>query len=99
MFPVIGLPVGIVFLMLDDPRKTQLGWMTIGWSVLGTVLNSIAFSVLLALLAPLLKGLPHAGGSPGLPGVPDLGGDAAGFLMPHLLLARLLAACLPLLHV
>jgi len=94
MFPVIGLPVGVVFLMLDDPRKTQLGWMTIGWSVLGTVLNSIAFSVLLGLLAPLLKGLPHPGGSPGgLPSVPDMGGDGAGLLMPSLLLARLLAAC------
>lgn len=95
MFPVIGLPVGIVFLMLDDPRKTQLGWMTIGWSVLGTVLNSIAFSVLLGLLAPLLRGLPHPGGSPGgVPGVPDMGGDGARLLMPGLLLARLLFACL-----
>lgn len=91
MFPFIGLPVGIVFLMLDDPRKTQIGWMTIGWSVLGTVLNSIAFSVLLALLAPLLKGIPHPGGSPGgLPGVPDMGGDGAGLILPRLLLARLL---------
>ena len=95
MFPYIGLPVGIVFLMLDDPRKTQLGWMTIGWSVLGTVLNSIAFSVLLGFLAPLLKGLaPHAGGSPGgLPGVPDMGGDGAGLLLPGLFLASLFASC------
>ncbi len=95
MFPYIGLPVGIVFLMLDDPRKTQIGWMTIAWSVLGTVLNSIAFSVLLALLSPFLKGLaPHAGG--GLPAVPDVGGDGAGLLVPLRLLAPLLAAlCFP----
>ena len=95
MFPYIGLPVGIVFLMLDDPRKTQIGWMTIGWSVLGTVLNSIAFSVLLGLLAPLLKGLaPHAGGSPsGLPAMPDMGGDGAGLLLPCLLLVRPIASC------
>lgn len=94
MFPFIGLPVGMVFLMLDDPRKTQIGWMTIGWSVLGTVLNSIAFSVLLGLLAPLLKAIPHPGGGPGgLPGVPDLGGDGAGLMLPHLSLACLLAAC------
>ena len=88
MFPVIGLPVGIVFLMLDDPRKTQIGWMTIGWSVLGTILNSIAFSVLLGFLAPLLKGIPHPGG---LPSVPDTGGDGAGLLLPTLLDAHLLA--------
>ena len=99
MFPYIGLPVGIVFLMLDDPRKTQIGWMTIGWSVLGTVLNSIAFSILLGLLAPLLKGLPHPGGSGGLPGVPDMGGDGAGLVLLHLLLAPLLTACLSPLHV
>ncbi len=95
MFPYIGLPVGIVFLMLDDPRKTQIGWMTIGWSVLGTVLNSIAFSILLGLLAPLLKGLPHPGGSPGgLPGVPDVGGEGAGLLLPTFLIVRLLTTLL-----
>jgi len=88
MFPVIGLPVGIVFLMLDDPRKTQIGWMTIGWSVLGTVLNSIAFSVLLGFLAPLLKGIPHPSG---LPSVPDTGGDGAGLLLPTLLHVHLFA--------
>jgi len=94
MFPFIGLPVGMVFLMLDDPRKTQIGWMMIGWSVLGTVLNSIAFSILLGLLAPLLKGIPHPGGSPGgLPGVPDMGGGEAGLMLPLWLLTRLLTAC------
>ncbi len=88
MFPYIGLPVGIVFLMLDDPRKTQIGWMTIGWSVLGTVLNSIAFSILLGLLAPLLKGFtPHPAG---LPNLPDMGGAGAGLLLP----ARFLASCI-----
>ncbi len=96
LFPYIGLPVGIVFLMLDDPRKTQIGWMTIGWSVLGMVLNSIAFSILLGLLAPLLKGLPHPGGPPG---VPDMGGDGAGLMLPLYLLARLPAACFFPFHV
>ena len=86
LFPYIGIPVGIVFLMLDDPRKTQLGWMMIGWSVAGTVLNTVAFSVLTAILAPFLKDLlPHAGGAPGgLPGTPNLGGDGAGMLLPRL---------------
>ena len=96
LFPYIGLPVGMVFLMLDDPRKTQIGWIMIGWSVLGTVLNSIAFSILLGLLAPLLRGIPHPGGTPGgLPGLPDMGGGAGLWLAPLSLLSSLAACLLP----
>ena len=92
IFPWIGLPVGIVFLMLDDPRKTQIGWMAIAWSVLGTVLNIVAGIILSAMLSPLLKGLtPHA---PGVPAMPDLGGDGASFLLPLRLLAPLFASLL-----
>lgn len=93
IFPVIGLPVGMVFLMLDDPRKTQIGWMTIGWSVLGTVLNTIAFSVLSAMIAPFLKGFMHpGGGSPGgLPSMPDMGGDGAGILLLRILAVHFLS--------
>ncbi len=92
LFPYIGLPVGMVFLMLDDPRKTQIGWMTIGWSVLGTVLNTIAFSVLSAMIAPFLKGLLPSGGSPGgLPSVPSVGGDGAGLLIIRLFAAHFLS--------
>lgn len=76
--------------MLDDPRKEKLGWITIGWSVLGTILNSIAFGALLALIAPLLKGLTHSGGSPaGIPNLPDMNGDGTGVLLPWLLSAIL----------
>jgi hypothetical protein len=101
MFPYVGLPLGIVFLMLDDPRKTQLGWLTIGWSVLGTVLNTVSLLVLLLPLLGALKGLPHPGGAApgGLPSVPDIGGDGAGLLLPHLLPACLLAARFLVLHV
>ena len=95
IFPWVGLPVGMVFLMLDDPRKTQIGWMTIGWSILGTVLNTIAFSVLSAMVAPFLKGFVHPGGAPGgLPSVPDMGGDGTG-----LFLFRFIAAYFLSLHV
>lgn len=88
IFPWIGLPVGMVFLMLDDPRKAKIGWMTIGWSILGTLLNIIAGVVLSALLSPLLKGLtPHGGGVPAVPGI---GGDGSGFLLPLRLLVPLI---------
>lgn len=88
MFPYVGLPVGIVFLMLDDPRKTQLGWVTIGWSVLGTVLNGLALAATVGPLLAALKALaPHGAGgaAPTLPGVPDLGGDGIRSLLPWLL--------------
>ena len=93
MFPYIGLPVGMVFLMLDDPRKTQLGWLLIGWSVLGTVLNGIALLVTLVPLWSLLKGMAHpgGGGSNGLPAVPNLGGDGEGLLFAGHLFAPLVA--------
>ncbi|MDQ2799571.1 MAG: hypothetical protein M3Y13_08015, partial [Armatimonadota bacterium] len=55
IFPYFGIPIGMVFLMLDDSRKTQLGWMMIIWSVIGTVLNTLAFSALMAFIAPFLK--------------------------------------------
>ncbi len=74
MFPYIGLPVGIVFLMLDDPRKTQLGWLLIGWSIAGTVLNSLALAAILGPILALLRGFaPHPGG--GAPAMPDLPTD------------------------
>lgn len=85
IFPYFGIPIGMVFLMLDDSRKTQLGWMMIIWSVIGTVLNTLAFSALMAFIAPFLKDLvPHGGAPGGMPSVPNLGGDGAGLLLPHL---------------
>jgi hypothetical protein len=78
LLPWAGLPIGIAFLMLDDPRKARLGWIAIGWSIAGTVLN-------LLLLVPPLLGIwalvkSHApsggGGIPGVPSVPPTdGGD------------------------
>ena len=87
-FPYVGLPVGIVFLMLDDPRKTHLGWITIGWSVLGSVLNAVALAAMVGPLLAALKALaPHGAGgtAPGVPGVPDMGGDGLRSLVPWLL--------------
>ena len=82
LFPYVGLPAGMIFLMLDDPRKTQIGWILIGWSLAGTVLSVISLAATLGPVWALLKGmLPHPGGSPtAVPGLPNFGGDGTGLL-------------------
>ena len=83
LFPWAGLPLGLTFLMLDDPRKVQLGWITIGWSIVGTVLNGLAVLLPLATLWPVVKSLlshPTAGGGGSIPGMPSLGGGEENFL-------------------
>lgn len=89
LFPLIGLPAGMIFLMLDDPRKTYLGWLMIGWSIGGTVLSVVPLLVTLGPLLGLLHGLaPHPGGSPpSIPGLPTDGSAGDGL---RLLLASLL---------
>ncbi len=87
LFPYVGLPAGMIFLMLDDPRKTQLGWLLIGWSIAGTVISVVSLAVTLGPIWAVLRGLlPHPGGSapPSIPGLPTDGGEGI------LLLARLL---------
>jgi hypothetical protein len=64
LFPLVGYPVGIIFMMLDDPRKSQIGRLTILWSTIGLV---ITFVLSIALTAPLIamgsKLLPSGGNS------------------------------------
>ena len=48
LFPYFGLPVGLVFMMLDDDRKQQLGRICVLWSCLSLVLH-IAFMSAAAL--------------------------------------------------
>ena len=54
LFPAVALPVGLVFLMLDDQRKIQIGWWNILFGLLGTVLNGILVAI---TLGPLVAGL------------------------------------------
>ena len=78
LFPWAGLPIGLAFLMLDDPRKVRLGWVAIGWSVAGTILGTLLLVLPLLSLWPLVKSLlshPGAGGGVGLPGLPGAGGS------------------------
>ena len=65
-FPIISIPVGLVFLMLDDKRKTQIGWWNILFGLLGTVLNGI---VVMVSLAPVLMNATRM--------IPGLGGRGA----------------------
>lgn len=59
LFPVISLPVGLVFLMLDDRRKAQIGWWNIIAGVVGTVINLlIAAATILPTVMSLTRGLP-----------------------------------------
>ena len=94
LFPFIGLPAGMIFLMLDDPRKTHLGWLLIGWSLAGTALSVVPLLLTLGPLLGLLHGLaPHPGSpAPSIPGLPTdggLGGDGLFLPMLHLLLRGL----------
>ena len=65
-FPIISIPVGLVFLMLDDKRKTQIGWWNILFGLLGTVLNGI---LVMVSLAPLVMNATRM--------IPGLGGRGA----------------------
>ena len=69
IFPVISIPVGLIFLMLDDKRKSQIGWWNILFGLVGTVLNGILMAV---SLAPLLMGASRM-----LPSLTGLGGRGA----------------------
>ena len=89
LFPYVGLPAGMIFLMLDDPRKTQLGWLLIGWSLAGTVISVISLAATLGPLWALLRGMmPHSGAPTTVPGLPNLGGDGTGLFLQRLGLLR-----------
>ncbi len=91
LFPLIGLPAGMIFLMLDDPRKTHLGWLLIGWSLAGTVLSVVPLLLAIGPTLALLHGLaPHPGGpAPSIPGLPTDGGAGGdGLILPALRLLR-----------
>ena len=56
LFPFVAVPVGFVFLMLDDRRKCQLGWQSILWGTVGTVVQMIATAMIGSMLTgPLLQ--------------------------------------------
>ena len=46
LFPVVAVPVGIVFLMLDDRRRAEVGRVAILWGVVGTVFHTLVTGIL-----------------------------------------------------
>ena len=77
LFPVISIPVGLVFLMLDDRRKAQIGWWNILAGVIGTVLNVLlAFATIMPWLSGITKGFPLGGLRAGASS-PDLSSEAS----------------------
>jgi len=41
-FPGVAVPVGLVFLMLDDRRKVEIGRITLIWGLVFTLLHLLA---------------------------------------------------------
>ena len=68
VFPMLSIPVGMVFLMLDDKRKAQIGWWNILFGLVGTLLNGILAAV---TIMPLLMGATKM-----IPGMDRLGGSS-----------------------
>jgi hypothetical protein len=76
--PFVGLPVGWVFMMIEDRNKQAIGRWCAMWSMIGLVLHLFvtwfmiqqSMSMVLPLLGAVSKGLsrPSPGGLDGLPG-------------------------------
>ena len=60
-FPWIGLPVGWVFVMLEDPRRQAIGRSCVWWSVIGLVIHLflmlLSVKAVVGTLAPVLQGV------------------------------------------
>lgn len=61
-FPAVAVPVGIIFLMVDDRRRIEIGKITLVWGLVFSVLQFIVMAwVYSAALAQLKAILPMAG--------------------------------------
>ena len=49
LFPFFAVPAGIIFLMMDDRRKAEVGRVTLVWGIIGTIFHTL-------ITAWLLKG-------------------------------------------
>ena len=85
LFPVFAVPVGIVFLMLDDRRRAEVGRVAILWGVVGTVFHTVVTGILVkqtvAQFMPLL-GAATGGKLGGAPAEPHLNDPAPRLQFP-----------------
>ena len=66
LFPFVAVPAGLIFLMLDDRRKAQIGKLTLVWGLLFSLLHVLFTGWLLREAVAQLRGL-----LPSLPGQPQ----------------------------
>ena len=76
--PFIGLPVGWIFMMIEDRNKQAVGRLCAVWSLVGLVVHLVltylmfqqSVPLLLKVLVPVMEGAArrNAGGSESLPG-------------------------------
>ncbi len=72
LFPLYAVPVGIVFLMLDDRRRSEIGRFAIIFGIIGTVLHLIVTAALLrGTIAQVRALLPLSGAARNQPGLND----------------------------
>ena len=84
-FPWIGLPVGWVFMMIEDRRKQAIGRTCAVWSMVALVVH-LFFMVIfiqsaIAMFGSLLPAVgalkgKGAGGTESVPNIPGLGGGS-----------------------
>lgn len=77
LFPYVGLPVGLVFLMLDDDRRAEVGRACILWSCVSLLLHVLILSVIGVGMREVLFAMIQ-----GARGAAARSGGAGGFGMP-----------------
>ena len=66
LFPFVAVPAGLIFLMLDDRRKAQIGKLMLAWGVAFSLLHFLFTGWLLREAVAQVRGL-----LPSLPGQPQ----------------------------
>ncbi len=77
LLPYIGLPVGLIFLMLDDERRAEVGRACVLWSCISLVLHLMVMAVIGIGTRELLFALLQ-----GVRGAATRGGGMGGFDSP-----------------
>lgn len=68
--PYVGLPVGWVFMMIEDQRKQEVGRICVYWSLISLVVQTVLMFIAAQAMVPFLMSALHAlagGAARGLP--------------------------------